>query len=137
MSCTYEFNVDENVIEMICKCRITRDCVLKDLDALEASPRKIAELDEFRDYSAITELALDCAMLENLAQLMRGAYLRAGWRKRIAMWAPNGPGRTYALAMHEALDSLTSLETEVFDTREAARAFLNGGDRRSAARRLG
>ncbi|MGR3804321.1 hypothetical protein [Marinibacterium profundimaris] len=103
---------------------MTRGCILNDLDALEDTPRQIAELGEFRDYSDITELVLEREELNNLAQLMRGAYLRSGWKKRIAMLAPTGPGRIYSRVLGDALNSLATLEARIFDTREAALAFL-------------
>ncbi|MBB93636.1 MAG: hypothetical protein CML68_03385 [Rhodobacteraceae bacterium] len=97
------------------------------MDSFDATPRRIAKHNELRDHRNITDLTMDPQQLDDLAELTRGTYLRAGVRKRIAFVAPDGPGRAFALALSEALGTLTQLQVALFDTQETALQFLNDG----------
>lgn len=140
MPCIYEWNTDLDLLEIACTGRITRACILQAIDALEDCPKKIADRNEFRDLGGVREVAMDSDQMFNLAQLMRMSYLRAGHRKRVAFYAPSGPGRVIAGYMRDALDSLIHVRAEMFQNREAAMTFVAGGnaaDRLTRLLRLG
>ncbi|QEW18783.1 hypothetical protein LA6_000958 [Marinibacterium anthonyi] len=129
MTCSYEFDSKLDILEIAFSGLVSSACVLKSIDAVDTNPHDPGGRNEIRDCSAIEELQLDARRLDNLAQLLRGTYLRAGHRKRVAFLATSGPGLEFSKVMRDALDSLTAIRAEIFSDRDAALAFLSDNDR--------
>lgn len=137
MPSTCELNTDLDIFEIAHRGPLNSSCVLKTIDAMDATPRHLNTRNAIWDCSAIDALLFDRARLSNLAQLLRGTCLRAGRRKRIAFIGPDGPGQTFSRAMHDALEPLAMIDVGIFSDRAAALNFLKDSDRRDRAPQIG
>lgn len=131
MCCKYSVNRCASRIEISCEGQITRRAVCDMTEAL-GSDQRSANLDELRDYTRVTEVKLTALEMDNVGHLLRGHYMRSERQKRIAIIAPDGPGRDYAASLCRVLDTLRTVRTSICASRDDALDFLSVADMEDA-----
>ena len=130
MPCTYDIFPDLNVVRVIFRGHVhTRD-ILALLDSLDGDPLYHRSIDELIYLEGCSDDAFTPAKRRDLANLIRGLFLMNGRSKRLALVAPDEPGRSFARTFAEVMHNNAAITVRIFETAAGAMAFLEQTDPR-------
>ncbi|MHA6263382.1 hypothetical protein ACXYMO_09280 [Arenibacterium sp. CAU 1754] len=128
----YNFKIfdDLDVIRIVFHGAIVPQDILGLLDQLDENPLYHPKMDEIVFFKNLKYSGFNPETLENINEMARGIFLRGGHTKKIAIVAPDDPGRKVATAFCKKMSTYNSVQAQRFDTGQDALEFLGRSDRR-------
>lgn len=124
MPCSYRILTDLNVVAIAFDGELEHRAVLRLLDDLQDDPGYLPTINELVCFENLRSGQLDPEMQRNLLNMIRGMALMNSASKKIALVAPQHPGRAFAWAYASVMRRNPKLDIAIFEKSEDAFRFL-------------
>lgn len=130
MPCYYEIYPDLNIVKIVYRRQVSPREILDLLDALGDDPGYTCTIDELIVFDRYNGRAITPEARGNLHNLIRGLLLLNNSAKRIAIVAPEEPGRTIGRMFVDLMQRDGKISVRIFDTVRQAMGFLGPSELR-------